>query len=180
MLQMTEINICYFKGVKCLATTEKTKVIPLSSDQLQFNMNNVQRNLLVDKRTCSNLKLCCQDILSVKLNIYPICANRNCKGKKVIPLPGDITVECPNCTRSMLVTKCQCGLSGEINLEKDSKAFTLTAITEPLNRYFGEDIILKYKNNPHKLEENILLMENVDITHNSKRIILDISNHKKD
>ena len=180
MLQMTKINIHYFKGVKCLATTDKTKVIPLSSDQMQFNMDNVQQNLLLDTRITSSCKLCCPDILSVKLNIYPICTNRNCKGKKVTPLPRDITVECPKCTRLMLVTKCQCGLNGEINLEKDLKALTLTVFAEPLNKYFGEDFILKYKNNPHKLEENILLMENVDITYNSKRIILDIFYHKND
>lgn len=81
----------------------------------------------------------------------------------------------------MLLRSCPTGFQGTIELAKDDEQVTLTITPDVLDRYFDCSVVEKYINNTDKLEEDVLLLENVDFTYNNiKLALVNIINHGKD
>ena len=114
------------------------------------------------------------DILSIKLNFYPICIRSKCS-KKITVLPGDEVVQRKDCGHSMLLEKCKCGFDGTIEFEHDSKEINLTFFQDTLRKYLKEDFVEKYRDCQDKLKQTILRMQNIFITYNAKRVITEVS-----
>ena len=82
----------------------------------------------------------------------------------------------------MLISKCGTGFEGNVDLsvEQNNETVTITlAITrDVLNEYFGLDVIAKYSSMIEKLEEELLVLENIDMTyHTTKMVLLSIKDH---
>ena len=118
---ITNLQVCIFQGRPCLATTSDS--VSTEGQPIEVDVQEVVKNFT--KQTTqmipSALTICCQKILGVKISFYPICTNRKCHGEKVVLMPRHLSVECSGCGRSMLVRKCQCVLTGDINFEKDER-----------------------------------------------------------
>ena len=171
------INVAakYFFGQK-LYITDSTEVIILEEgDAPTINWEAIDLNPpQVTPKKATMMTLHSPDILSVKLNFYPICIRSKCS-KKITVLPGDEVVQCKDCGCSMLLEKCKCGFNGTIEFEHDSKEINLTVFADTLGKYLKEDVVEKYKDCQDKLNEKILRMQNILITYNTKRVITEIS-----
>ena len=61
--------------------------------------------------------------------------------------------------------------------EKNRKETGLTVFSQQLDKFFNEDVLLKYHNNLKKLKDKILSLADVEICYNNKEIITGISPH---
>lgn len=120
--------------------------------------------------------ICCPDILHSKVTFYPICTNKKCR-KRVSAQPGEPTVDCTDCKRSMMLSKCPCNLTVEIGLEYDHKESTVTAFAPTLDKFFEEDVIGKYKNSPKMLRDKLLTQDKIDFFVNNRKIVTEIVPH---
>ena len=175
-LQLTEVGAKYFHGQK-LYTKQATKVIVLDdADPPHINWDELDLNpASVTPKKNPAPQLVSPEVLSLKLNFYPICAKCS---KKITVLPGDDIVQCKDCMRSMLLENCKCSFDGQLQFEHNSSDITLTVFAETLEKYLQEDILIKYKDCPKELERKLLKMKNVTVTYNSKRIITAITDNK--
>ena len=71
-----------------------------------FEAHSTQYNLEWSKFSIDdgNVKMCCPQIQSIKINSFYQCINASCK-RKVSPFPGEKKVICDTCKRKMLVTR---------------------------------------------------------------------------
>ena len=163
--QMT--NIClksYFgKTLQTMPQTRITEIIPSEFD-VTWDDNDTEVFLNREKEgkasmftTFSCPEICCADIL-----IYPICLSCN---KKVTAIPSEILLTCSSCSKTMLASKCICG----ITINHNGKSQNITVLKEILEKFFEEDVIQKYKDETKPLMVKILNMTNVDITVNTKK-----------
>ena len=175
---LTAVKIRKYQGER-LATTDSTVITPAEiNENLDWSTILKQVQEEAAATTPATPKLCCPVILGVNINVYAICNNLDkCKRKKVYPLPGEKTVKCTNCRKSMLLTRAPCGMTGEVFLEKGDQTMTLTIFPNTLTTYFQEHVLDAYKDNPEQLEERILNLTNLDITYNLKKIVTKIENH---
>ena len=77
----------------------------------------------------------------------------------------------------MLLSKCQCGLTVNIQLSNGEKDITLTLFPKVLDKFLEEDSVTLYQQNPEVLEEKLLLLEKVDITYTSNKVVTKLSNY---
>lgn len=177
---ITNVQMRMFQGRPCLSTTIDS--VLTSGEAISVDMQEVATKFTTQNSHIrpSALTICCPDILAVKVDFYPICRLKKCFGKRVTIIPGEGSAECPNCKRSMKLTKCQCAVTAEIVVQKDERNISLTTFAEPLNDYFQEDVIAKYKNTPIRLKDLLLDMEHVDIQYNAKKVISKITPHNQD
>ena len=156
--KFTNVAAKYFFDQK-LCTRESTEVIVLEDgDAPTINWEIIDLNPpQVTPKKATLMTLHSPDILSVKLNLYPICIRSNCS-KKITVLPGDEVVQCKDCGRSMLLEKCKRGFDSTIEFEHDSKEINLTVFPDTLGKYLNEDVVEKYKDCQDNLKQTILRM----------------------
>ena len=119
---------------------------------------------------------CCPDIDNVRLNVWPICTKKRC-GKKVTPTPGAKIVRCSSSSSIMLLSKCECGLSDELQLTKYSKNLTLTAFSNVLDEFFHANVRHLYKDDMDSFDCNSFSINNTDFSYNAKKIATKMSEH---
>ena len=119
---------------------------------------------------------CCPDIDNVTLNVWPICTKKRC-GKKVTPTPGAKIVRCSSCSSTMLLSKCECGPSAELQLTKDSKNLTFSVFSNVLDEFFHANVRHLYKDDMDSLTEKLLQLDNTDFSYNAKKIVTKMSEH---
>ena len=120
---------------------------------------------------------CCPDVNTVLINTYPVCISSKC-GRKVNIVPGEKLVQCIWCSKRMLVAKCPLQLNCHIAISVDGRDRTLTIFAKELEEFLHKDILQEYSSTLNKLEIKLLEMENIDITNNSKNIVILIEKHK--
>ena len=127
----------------------------------------------------ANPIICCPEIDSAEVNIYPVCKNQSCLSKVEFQ-PGDQFVKCVKCSRRMLLEKCLSGFTATLDLSKDNAVKTLTVQPDVLSSFFGVDVLKHFKHNATDLEEKLLLSTSVDFTHNAKNVITEMKRHVKE
>ena len=116
--------------------------------------------------------LCCPEILSVSITIFPVCSNPSCNKKLEVPI-GEKFVSCNSCQRRLLVQRLGAGFVGEIDVSSGNAQLTLTVFPEVLNSFFGkEDIVSELFHKPEKLEEEMLVLHHVDITYTASKMVI--------
>ena len=139
--KITDVSLRDFMGPK-ISTTGTTVFTPQREMQPFTDWPRIDLQKL--KKSNKQLPQIIQlpNILSFKLTTYPLCTNAKCL-RKLTPIPGDLTVECPGvkCKRKMLLGKCHCGLTCAIEVQHEPKPLGLTFFPETLNKFFKEDVI---------------------------------------
>ena len=79
------------------------------------------------------------------------------------------------CGKGWLLETAKCNFNGEIQFEHNDSEISLTIFEEVLEKYFGEDIIAKYKDNTKQLRLKILKMKNIQVNYTVKRVITSIT-----
>eukprot|EP00794_Sanderia_malayensis_P008321 gene8321-9212_t len=102
----------------------------------------------------------------------PMCVNSKCSKKVQI---CDSFAGCNDCDRKMLAFKCPSGLICTVDIIHNEKQICLTIFPEQLNKFFEEDVIELYANNPKELEEKILLLESMSLSYNKKNMVTEIN-----
>ena len=178
LYKLSPVSVRWFFG-KRLATTVETTAEEIDSPPPEINWEvNMAKNLQ-EKPQSELLSLSCPTILNAEVAVYTLCTNSNCS-KKVVPFPGEVTVRCNHCHKKMLVSNCNCDINANIEIEHVPKNITLTVFSNVLTKFFKEDVPTRYKNDKEALEDKILMMNNVDIKYNKKRVITSITTHPQD
>eukprot|EP00794_Sanderia_malayensis_P013177 gene13177-14527_t len=177
----TDVTFKHFYGRKLTANMETC--IHEFQTALVIEWANIDVEMYAQREQIAledaNPTICCPDIESAEVNIYPVCKNPNCLSKVEFQ-PGDQFVKCVKCSRRMLLEKCLSGFTAMLDLCKENVVKSLSIQPNVLSLFFDPDIIQKYKDNTSALEEKLLLLENIDFTHNTKNIITSIKKHLKE
>ena len=171
--EITKVSLRYFNGLK-LSTTVWSRVNKVHSKQKVQWEDILKQNQ--EGKTKNNFTICCPEVQSVTLNDYPICIRKDCS-KKLTPVPREKHIKCTRCSAKMLLSKCQCGLTVNIQLNNGEKDITLTLFPKVLDKFLEEDTVTLYQQNPEVLEEKLLLLEKVDFTYTSNKVVTKLSNH---
>ena len=172
--KLTNVGAKNYFGQK-LFTKDETKVIPLneeSSPQIQWEEIDMNPS---PPTKAAPLQLDNPLVNSCKISFYPICTTVKCRRKRLTVIPGDETIECKQCGKGWLLETAKCSFNGEIQFEHNDSEISLTIFEEVLGKYFGEDIIAKYKDNTKQLRLKILKMKNIQVKHTVKRVITSIT-----
>ena len=178
--EVSNVSIKNYFGKK-LNTSTTTKISE-HDQQMDINWTSIemtdfkkQENEIKERTTPT---LCCPDVLSAKINIFPTCPTPNCL--KRIEVPGDIkVVKCPSCANRSLTKKLNASFIGEINFEHKGEVYQLTVFPETLNKYLSKDVIKEYWGKTETLEIEILELFDIDVTYSvSKKVILKIVDHE--
>ena len=133
-----------------LTTTEHTTIMQCE-ESISVDWDAVNLSEIASTPTASTTTLCCPDIVNVKVNIYPMCTNSNCK-VKVAPEPGKQTVSCLKCNRSMLLKRFPSGFNCEIQVEKDSKDYDVTVFAKTLGNFLMKTFSLSMQDSQSNLK----------------------------
>ena len=114
-VKLENVSLREYKGHR-LSTTTTTCVTILEEKMEGIQWDQVSAiNNSPDVST-----ICCPDVMSVKIAIYPVCNGKDKQGKlcgkKVVPTPGVKVVKCHACSCSMHLSKCMCDLNVEVRL----------------------------------------------------------------
>ena len=144
--------------------TSGTTAISESSEQSKLSWKKVdlRDNILISE----------PEIVSVQVDKFLHCRNLMCK-KRVDLVSGSKVATCTFCRRKMLASKCQKEVLCRITLEKKDQQYDLTIFSNVLEDY-GIDI------DDEKLEEQLLVLEDIDIYFNRRRVVTKIQNHPED
>ena len=172
----SDVTIKHYEGKKLQTTPHSTAEEVKLEEVVDWTL--VPEELMAPgdstaHRVSRNSTITSADVVSVGINLYPICVNEKC-ARKVQILPGEKIVKCNNCLRKMLSSKCPCGLNCTLDVEADDAQITLTVFPTELGIFFQEDIIDTYTEKPDELEEKLLSLDNIDITYNKKNVITKI------
>lgn len=179
--EITDVTIRHYFGVK-LATTPQTNIISKKSDACQPSWENVDINQYNVRESQGKTKLSNvledPEILSVNVQLFPICIHKSCS-KKVNIIPAEPMVTCSSCDRSMLAKKCKSGFTCLLSIEKDEdKTVDLTVFADTLTSFLETDVLNIYKDDVNSLKMTLLSLENISITYNNKNVITKIEHNK--
>ena len=173
--KITEVSVRCFRQKKLSSTGNSVAVPTEESIMCDVNWTNITLHSILPQAPTHTV-FCCPDIDNVTLNVWPICTKKRC-GKNVTPTPGAQIVRCSSCSSTMLLSKCECGLSAELQLTKDSRNLTLTAFSNVLDEFFHANVRHLYKDDMDSLIEKLLQLDNTDFSYNAKKIVTKMSEH---
>ena len=135
--KITDVSLREFNGNPRLSTTGTTHFIPRKDLPPFTEWKSISLEKFTNKPQQSLEIIPLQNILNMKLDIYPICTNVKCM-KKLTPVPGELLIECPGVKsrRKMLLSKCLCGLTCQLEVAHTPRPLTLTIFPETLSRFF--------------------------------------------
>ena len=178
---LTDVNIKHFYGKK-LTTNMETSIRKFETS-LSIDWDTIDVTMYAKREETAlqeaNPIICCPEIDSAEVNIYPVCKNQSCLSKVEFQ-PGDQFVKCVKCSQRMLLEKCLSGFTATLDLSKDNAVKTLTVQPDVLSSFFGVDVLKDFKHNATDLEEKLLLSTSVDFTHNAKNVITEMKRHVKE
>eukprot|EP00794_Sanderia_malayensis_P003927 gene3927-4477_t len=176
----TDVTVKFYYGAK-LSTNMETSIVEIDAPQdvdwpsidIEAYQNREQNAVKATHTTLSN-----PDIDSVQIGIFPICTQQRC-ANKVDFQPGDKFVKCQKCSRRMRLDKCPCGFDAVIDVSKEDVSKSLSIEHKILSAFLKIDVIQKYKSNPSALEERLLMLQDIDVTYNTKNFITAIESREK-
>ena len=121
--------------------------------------------------------LCCPTIMSVAINAYPVCNNKDCSKKITLNTAGSQVIRCQSCNRAMLLNQRYYEMNINFHLEKDDTIYKVTVFPKIISAFLSEDIY-SYKQDTDTLIEKMLLLENVDFQLSpNQRLVTNIRKH---
>ena len=176
---ISHVTTKQYNGLK-LTTTQYSKTEDFESEEI-IDWHTIPVEEYMNDTTQHSAKkamvACCPDINTVLINTYPVCISSKC-GRKVSIVPGEKLVQCIWRSKRMLAAKCPLQLNCHIDISVDGKDRTLKIFANELEEFLHEDILQEYSSALNKLEIKLLELENIDITYNSKNIVILIEEHK--
>lgn len=170
------VNLKHYFGLK-LATTPMTTAKECEPVR-EIDWNDVDitkyERIKSEANALMNPSLCCPVIVNVCIEIFDACSNPICK-EKVTIVPGERSVQCIHCSRSMTPTMCSTAFHAVLQFQNVELNLPLHVLEEFLN----EPVVKKYKDNVKNLVDKVLYFKNVDFHYNTKNIITKISQHSK-
>lgn len=99
-------------------------------------------------------KLCHTDTLNVSINAFPVCNNEDCKTK--VGTNSGTHVYCQSWNQSILLTNCYLNMNVSLQLEKESKCYSVPGFPEVLNYFLAEGTLYVQREDWHLSEKNPL------------------------
>ena len=137
-------------------------------DQSSLHFHNMQS--LPIRNWTSNLnrlhpKICCPEVVSVTLNVFPGCTNIAC-GRPVVVISDQPSTSCQQCNTAVKVSKCPCIFYCTLTFEVMEKPLTIPL--KLLNQY-----LIKFcsKENIKSFKDSLCFIEIVDYFYNTKNVI---------
>ena len=120
---ITDTKLRYYYG-KCLSTTKNTQIM------------NAEPQVLSQATTTKEDTqwLCCPTIMSVAINAYPVCNNKDCSKKITLNTAGSQVIRCQSCNRAMLLNQCYYEMNINFHLEKDDTIYKVTVFPKIIRR----------------------------------------------
>ena len=88
-------------------------------------------------KNCLHPKICCPEVVSVTLYVFPGCKNIAC-GRPVVVIPDEPSTSCQQCNTTMKVSKCSCIFHCTSTFEDMEKPLNLPP--EALQSYLRQDV----------------------------------------
>ena len=83
-------------------------------------------------------KICCHEVVSVTLDVFPGCTNIAC-GRPVVVTPDQSFNSCQQCNTTVKVSKCACIFHCTLTFEDTEKPLNLSL--EVVQSYLEQDVI---------------------------------------
>ena len=126
-------------------------------------------------KNCLHPKICCPEVVSVTLDVFPGCTNIPC-GRPVAVIPDQPSTACQQCNTTMKVSQCPCVFHCTLTFEDMEKPLNLPL--EVLQSYLQQDVIkLCNKENIKSFKDSLLFIEKVDYFYNTKNVITHMKKH---
>ena len=120
-------------------------------------------------------KICCPEVVSVTLDVFPGCTNIAC-GRPFAVIPDQLSIACQQCNTTMKVSQCPCIFHCTLTFEDMEKPLNLPI--EVLQSYLQQDVIkLCNKENIKSFKDSLLFIEKVDYFYNTKNVITFMKKH---
>ena len=167
------MSILVFYGLKLTAT--RATIVwgegPVSFTLLKDAVTSTYMELNKQHKNRLHPKICCPEVISVTLNVFPGCTNIAC-GRPVLVIPDQPSTSCQLCHTTVKVSKCPC-IS---HCKRHGKAANLPL--KVLRSYLQQDVIKLYsKEHIKSFQDSPLFMEKLDYFYNTKNVITHMKKH---
>ena len=120
-------------------------------------------------------KICCPEVVSVTLDVFPGCTNI-VYGRPVVAVSDQPSTSCEQCNTTMKVSKCPCIFHCTLTFEDMEMSLNLSL--EVLQSYLQQDAIKLCSNeNIKSFKGYLLFIEKVDYFYNTKKVITFMQKH---
>ena len=169
----------FLKGFYRLKFTATRATIVSSEGPVSFRLleDAVTTYMDLSKQLKNRLHptICCSEVISVTLDVFPGCKNIGC-GRPVVAIPDHPSTLCQKYKTTMKVSKCPCIFHCTLTL-KDIE-IPLNLPLEVLQSYLELDVItFCSKQNIKSFKDSLLFTEKVDYFYNTKNVITHMKKH---
>ena len=165
-----------FYGLK-FTTTRATIVSSEGTVSFTLPQDAVTTYMKLNKQLKNRLqpKICCPEVVSVTLDVFPGCTNI-VYGRPVVAVSDQPSTSCEECNTTMKVSKCPCIFHCTLTFEDMEMSLNLSL--EVLQSYLQQDAIKLCSNeNIKSFKGYLLFIEKVDYFYNTKKVITFMQKH---
>ena len=126
-------------------------------------------------KNCLHPKICCPEVVSVILDVFPGYTNIACR-RPVVVIPDQPSTSCKQFNTTMKVSKCLCIFHCTLTFEDMEQPSNLPL--EDIQSYLQQDVIkLCSKENIKSFTDSLLFIKKVDYFHNTKSLLIHMKKH---